>query len=45
VADDLSAPVDLEDACIDGLIDRDAAPGGIVRVSEKGRELLRCGRS
>jgi len=29
-----------EDACIDGLIDGDAAPGGIVRLSRKGRDLL-----
>ncbi len=33
-----------EDACIDGLIDRDAGRGGIVRLSRKGRELLRRGR-
>ena len=30
-----------EDACIDGLIDCDDGPDHIVRVSGKGRELLR----
>ena len=29
-----------EDACIDGLIDSDVETGKIVRVSEKGRQLL-----
>jgi len=29
-----------EDACIDGLIDRDMANGNVVQVSKKGQDLL-----
>ena len=40
MADGVPPAVDLEDACIEGLIDYDPSGDRIVRASQKGRALL-----